>query len=352
MPNLPDEIVSDILSRLPVVSLCRFRCVSKPWRSLISHPHFIRTHLANKKHERVIFRYGDNLYSEDFESFQFGDESVRAHFKLPTEEGQHFYKIYGSCDGLLLIGLWVRDDEWEYICYYLVNPSTREFRKLPPCPSAFNGNPWKCFDGYGFGYDSQSDDFKVVCISHHQESGDKEASLHDLRTSSWKKIENSPCDHSGVGHVSGVLVRGALHWIGRTSTSNVIVALDLADEKYRTIPTLDCMGDQLVLLGGCLCVSGKWYDHNHADFWVMKEYGVDESWTKFTVTYEGFNDYWKHLSSSRADRVLFQVHNKKFVLFDPQEGKSKELVVHGLPISFAAGTYVESLVSPNRHWHC
>uniref|UniRef100_A0A6V7QW55 F-box domain-containing protein n=1 Tax=Ananas comosus var. bracteatus TaxID=296719 RepID=A0A6V7QW55_ANACO len=40
----PDELISEVLVRLPVKSLLRFRCVSRTWRSLISDPHLIESH--------------------------------------------------------------------------------------------------------------------------------------------------------------------------------------------------------------------------------------------------------------------------------------------------------------------
>ncbi|XP_039788644.1 putative F-box protein At1g47790 [Panicum virgatum] len=44
-PELLDEIVLEILARLPVKSLLRFRSVCKAWRATISDPFFIRKHL-------------------------------------------------------------------------------------------------------------------------------------------------------------------------------------------------------------------------------------------------------------------------------------------------------------------
>uniref|UniRef100_A0A8R7NWF5 F-box domain-containing protein n=1 Tax=Triticum urartu TaxID=4572 RepID=A0A8R7NWF5_TRIUA len=36
--NLTDDLIVEILSRLPARSVCRFKCVSTTWRDLISHP--------------------------------------------------------------------------------------------------------------------------------------------------------------------------------------------------------------------------------------------------------------------------------------------------------------------------
>ncbi|KAI3951233.1 hypothetical protein MKW92_050425, partial [Papaver armeniacum] len=45
-----DEMVlCDILSRLPVKSLMRFKCVSKSWCSLIKDPYFIDLHFSRSK---------------------------------------------------------------------------------------------------------------------------------------------------------------------------------------------------------------------------------------------------------------------------------------------------------------
>ncbi|KAF3642591.1 hypothetical protein T459_33918 [Capsicum annuum] len=47
-----EEILMDILKRLPVRSLLRFKCVSKYWNTLISDPYFKVEQLSHAKHDK------------------------------------------------------------------------------------------------------------------------------------------------------------------------------------------------------------------------------------------------------------------------------------------------------------
>ncbi|CAL5364225.1 unnamed protein product [Camellia sinensis] len=118
----------------------------------------------------------------------------------------------------------------------------------------------------------------------------------------------------------------------------------LRDENFQIMPfpTLQYAHRLKLWLGaldGCLRVLVP-LCNGCQDVWVMKEYGVRDSWTKITIGS-------KILCLPRTGQVLFDTRRNKLMLFDPQEEKCRELVVRSGSSQFEAGTYVESLVSPN-----
>ncbi|KAI8032185.1 F-box protein CPR1 [Camellia lanceoleosa] len=152
-------------------------------------------------------------------------------------------------------------------------------------------------DSYGLGYDSSSDDYKVVSIAHYDYGSDFDdniVSVYSLRISSWGRIEDSPYIHTPNGPSPGIFVNGALHWFASSfvgsNNSTVIASLDLTYENYGDVPSpVDdfVLFEELSVLGGCLCmlVSRRC---GCKDVWVMKEYGVRDSWTKFTINHGCF----------------------------------------------------------------
>ncbi|CAL5347129.1 unnamed protein product [Camellia sinensis] len=356
MTDIPNEIIVNILSRLSVTTLCRFKCVSKPWLALISDPFFIKTQLNrntddNHHHDRLILlSSSSNFHSINFKSFQFQNNFEAFHLKFPSKQNPNLCKeIWGSCNGLLLM---LND----YFSFFLVNPSTRQSKKLPISPFSMNSvDKCLCLDSYGLGYDSSSDDHKVVSIAHYGygcDFDDNIVSVYSLRTSSWRRIEDSPYIHTPYGPSSGIFVNGALHWFASSfvgsNNSTVIASLDLTYENFGDVPSpVDdfVLFGELSVLGGCLCmiVSRR---GGCKDVWVMKEYGVRDSWTKFTINHGCF-PLCKALCLSKTGEFLLGICQKKLIFYNPQEKKFKRLVVRACPNNFVAGTYVESLVSPN-----
>ncbi|KAJ6371607.1 hypothetical protein OIU77_002006 [Salix suchowensis] len=166
IPKLPSEIISDILSRLPVKSLVRFKCVSKTWCSLISHPGFAKEHLKRAKEDTnanhyKIFLSADPHLSIDPEAFFDADENLltaQLNFPASYSDRNSRIEILGSCNGLVC-GLSHRNP-----LIYIWNPSTRESRELAIPSSRELAIPGSSEDSafYGFGYDVKLDDYKIV----------------------------------------------------------------------------------------------------------------------------------------------------------------------------------------------
>ncbi|XP_058731648.1 F-box/kelch-repeat protein At3g06240-like [Vicia villosa] len=283
---LPHKLIIQILLRLPVKSLIRFKSVCKLWFSLISHdPHFANSHfqLNSATHTRRILLMSTSTHQSRSIDFETSLDDDNASFSLNLPEGFRGLEITGSCRGFLLFCSSLSIYLWNP---YLWNPSTGVHKHIPLSPFGFNLDA-EYF--YGFGYDDSTEDYLVVSMSRI-DSGDPPLRLEyfSLKSNTWKEVEGPhfPYVFQEDEPKGGLLYKGAIHWVAYRYDlqTDVIVVFDLMERKlsYMLLPT-DSDGSRLEcglwVYGEFLSVYTKYYTNDMVQIWVMKEYKVNSSWT-------------------------------------------------------------------------
>ncbi|XP_024200252.1 F-box/kelch-repeat protein At3g23880-like [Rosa chinensis] len=145
---------------------------------------------------------------------------------------------------------------------------------------------------HGFGYDYNSDDYKVISVLYQSKTATFKSMIYTLRTNTWRRIQDYPLSAS-LTKKCATFVSGALYWLVRRivnidAVTKVIISLDLISEAYMEVPQPDygtntCYDQYGVgALEGCLCLLVcNITSRAQNELWVMKEYGVKESWTKY-----------------------------------------------------------------------
>jgi len=104
---LPDELIIQILLRLPVKSLIRFKRVCKPWFSLISDSHFANSHLqiTAATQRRILFLTPTHQFQsialDSLFTYDSAPTLLNPTFLLPKSD--FHLTIEGSCRGFILL---------------------------------------------------------------------------------------------------------------------------------------------------------------------------------------------------------------------------------------------------------
>ncbi|XAR62779.1 hypothetical protein NMG60_11017652 [Bertholletia excelsa] len=352
MPNLPYDIILDILLRLPVKSLLQLKCASKSWCSLISDPYFVKLHLsrsvldpdAETNHSKLLT--ASPFRSLDYDSDDFDGDNAVVNLGHPWEEaGNNGVKILGSCHGLVC--LLFNPDR-----IVLWNPTTRQSRELPPPPCSSSGISF-C----GIGYDSSSDDYKVILAARSSYADETKLQVYSLKASFWRPMEEGLHNLITVLDEAGTFLNGSLHWRASRDmglhNQDLIISLDLAKEKFSVIRPPD-VGNRNIsfhTLGvsqGCLSLCSYGYELNVC-VWIMKDYGVRGSWTRLiTLRSREFDycDYMVPVCFTKNGDIIVDLDGRKLARYSVEEKSCRYLTNHIDDLSERM-VYVESLVSPH-----
>ena len=154
--NLPDDVVFDILTRVPVKSLIRFRCVSKSYNSTITGPIFITKHFDFNLNQAKSLSNNHNGYLLYESELRKRCSVVCIPFEIPFDG----FSRAGFCNCMFLF------HKWRSNVLYLWNPSIRKFKMLNTtclCVLVARENVT-----LGLAYHSQNNDFKILRIENYK----------------------------------------------------------------------------------------------------------------------------------------------------------------------------------------
>ncbi|KAM1201198.1 hypothetical protein FF1_017496 [Malus domestica] len=379
--NLTDDMVVQILSRLPPKSLMRFKCVHKLWCDLIDSPSFVASHLSNsnlksksdsstsivvkhtvknveddRKHVLLSLLNVCKDVSDDDDRV----EDLGAVYPLLSISSPNF-EIAGYCDGIFCLSLHLCPED-----IALVNPAIMEFQFLPksclllppPQPDVADGVD-TITNAIGFGYDSKAETYKAVRIVKFL-PGPRKAEVCTLGADSWREVKFE-IDCSVIWTPSFYFYfKGVFYWFATDLHNNdFILTFDMGEEVFRNIPvpydslerfawncSLAVWNESIALF--CYC-KDEGTGLSIFDIWEMDDStdGVKSPWSKKRLTIESVPSIEIPLVFWKNDELLLTATDGCVVSFNIRTQKLKDLPIHGIenPLYIQAVLYAESLVS-------
>ncbi|XP_010431269.1 PREDICTED: putative F-box protein At3g52320 [Camelina sativa] len=232
LPEIPEEVLIEILIRLPAKSLMRYKCVSKLWLSLIISPYFTNLFLKSSPRRRLFAYITDArhrigkyalLISSSSSSHDQSVVSVIDQNLTMRIIGGHFVN---AVRGLACF----RAGRRVQIC----NLHTRQLVELPTIRSQVKGNNvWNYF-----GHDPVHDVYKVLTLVWEFNKEPRVRLEHHVLVlgagAIWKNTQCHIPHHSP--YTRGISINGVLYYGARTYDNRfMLMSFDLSSEEFNLI---------------------------------------------------------------------------------------------------------------------
>ncbi|KAI3518052.1 hypothetical protein L1887_06404 [Cichorium endivia] len=382
--NIPLEIQVEIMKRLPVKSLLRFRSVSKPWNSLIHSHEFIAGYKVLQTEPQRLLVWHENPDTEekhvsfvDDETFaqQEFNATVPVLAKLLNDS-----RVVGSSQGLLCLHGYYRvpghsgyNSVREMIVLW--NPSIRKSVGIA-VPGVLR---WGLETILGFGVCPITSDPTIVKISQVNLNWEMRSrgavpwvvEVFTLSAGCWR-IPTSNLPNKSIKITwSQVVLDRFIYWVafdkmvaadGGLSTKSLIMSFDMTTQEFRVIDLPESLARQsymnLSVCKVCESLAVLEYCTNMkkqvCNVWVMDS-GVPNLFTKL-LTIDTPYASMKTLGFTRSGEPIMQAKDYykeavALVVYNSSSGHLNDIRIDGNYGSFFVDSYMETLLLLDQS-HC
>ncbi|CAO2825006.1 unnamed protein product [Amaranthus hypochondriacus] len=347
---LPDNLVIEVLSWLPVKALLQFKAVNKSWYAMISSPHFVSKHLQNYYNNNddwrgclLVHHYVSQSELELVELFI--DETTGISLANEAMDCMPSYGSYicGPCDGIYYLSN-------DLHCHYraLWNPSLNEIKYLPKLihkPDLPPEMTYISYEVFGFGSGVITGDFKVVVIKGYRANVAPSVFVYSLSMNSWKYCGDLVKDYDLEYNGCYVYVSRCCYWVGSCNyTPEVIVSFNMANDVFTEIHIPDYAKPSsmcLAIYKNLLAFLSLHDDNKNLEIWTLNK----GSWSK-TLKLGPFPDVRAPIGHWKDNILILQRYGDNLLLLNLEDTQElKDLGFQTLRWCHGVFAYKESLVS-------
>ncbi|CAO2163142.1 unnamed protein product [Urochloa humidicola] len=331
--ELTDDVLADILSRVPIKSLCHSKLVCRRWRDLISHPE----HRKKLPQTLAGFFYERNRFPKSARHFINASGAGEALIDPSLSFLPRYVRIdiVDSCNGLLLCRCRKPTDPVT-MDYIVCNPATEKWVVVPDSGWSSKAYDYDVMAHLGFD-PAVSSHFHVfefipdyVWYMDHMDDED----MNEDDFVGWTEVVATYSSENGLWSFNkdndqlempmdskSVFFNGVLHL---TTSDGMVLAIDVEGNVLRCIPVPipnyhDHIGDVYLSQGhlyfASLCVSDE-SDGHELSVWCLEDYNSENWLLKHNVNplhmfgeryYSMFGDKFDFISVHPEHDTIFMV---------------------------------------------
>ncbi|KAL8039714.1 hypothetical protein ABFX02_10G054200 [Erythranthe guttata] len=332
--HLPRDLVIEILTRLPSKDLCRLRCVSQSWRSLLTRDaDFMSRHveLSKQKPLLLVRRYISDGTGE------LNNSKITVELTSMDLRGEVTDKFTRVIDGA--VHAFVTCGPLSILCcmfsMYVCNPSIQQVARVP-----FRSNT-RLYN-VGFGYLPATKQYKIVHMFCRSLVGNGKMGCEifsfgtqtGVGSGSWRTIGD--CPFSAWTDEYPVCVNGIIYWaLSSGWKDKSILSLDLEREEFSSIsyPTHESKKYsflEYIGLMGSLCVVGFSAEASTMDIWMLKgnkkKKKNNENWAvEYSINLYPLCPKFLIPSDDQSDEILVHMEQKDLICYSLKNRTSEKI---------------------------